>query len=44
MRAKLLAVHWHNEQPVFSLDFQDSSVFATAGADKEVRVRQQTGS
>jgi len=41
MLAKVLRVHWHDKQPVFSVDFDpnDSEHFVTAGGDNNVRVR-----
>jgi WD40 repeat protein len=39
MRAKPLLVAWHNKEPVFSVDFHDSGIFATGGADSTVKVR-----
>ena len=38
MRVKVLQVVFHNKEPVFSVDFHPSGVFATAGTDGEVKV------
>ena len=38
MRARVLAVNWHDQQPVYSLDFLDTHTLVTAGGDKEIRV------
>jgi len=40
MRAKTLQVHWHSQEPVFSLDFGPDGLLATAGADKTVKMWQ----
>ncbi|KAK9809784.1 hypothetical protein WJX73_006467 [Symbiochloris irregularis] len=42
MRARVLAVNWHDQQPVYSLDFLDGQTLVTAGGDKEVRIWQVT--
>ena len=38
MKARVLGINWHDQEPVYSLDFRDGRVLATAGGDKEVRV------
>lgn len=40
MRAKTLQIVWHGKEPVFSLDFHPSGMLATAGADKDIKVRR----
>ena len=39
MRVKTMQVMWHEEKPVYSVDFHLSGVFATGGGDKDVKVR-----
>lgn len=39
MKAKVLQIVWHEKEPVYSVDFHVSGFLATAGADKEVKVR-----
>ena len=38
MKSRVLAINWHDQEPVYSLDFQCNHILATAGGDKEVRV------
>lgn len=38
MRAKTLQIVWHNQEPVFSVDFNRGGVLASAGGDKEIKV------
>ena len=38
MRVKTLQVVWHNQKPIYSVDFHPSGVLATGGGDKDVKV------
>ena len=38
MRVKTVQVMWHDEKPVYSVDFHPSGIFATGGGDKDVKV------
>jgi chromatin assembly factor 1 subunit B len=40
MLAKVLRIHWHDKQPVFSIDFdkKDPAKLVTAGGDNNIRV------
>jgi len=40
MKAKTLQIHWHDRQPIFSIDFEPCGKgrLATAGGDENVRV------
>ena len=38
MRVKTMQVMWHEEKPVYSIDFHPSGLFATGGGDKDVKV------
>lgn len=41
MKAKAFQIHWHNKQPIYSVDFHpnNSNKLATCGGDNNVRVR-----
>lgn len=39
MRVKTMQIMWHDEKPVYSVDFHPSGFFATGGGDKDVKVR-----
>ena len=39
MRVKTMQVMWHEEKPVYSIDFHPSGLLATGGGDKDVKVR-----
>ena len=39
MKVKVLQIVWHNKEPVFSVDFHPSGIFATGGADSEIKVQ-----
>lgn len=41
MRAKVLQIIWHGKEPVYSLDFHPGGLLATAGGDKEIKVRSR---
>lgn len=43
MRVKTVQVMWHDEKPVYSVDFHPSGMFATGGGDKDVKVRPVWG-
>ena len=43
MRVKTMQVMWHDEKPVYSVDFHPSGIFATGGGDKDVKVRPVWG-
>jgi len=40
MKAKTLQIHWHDRQPIFSIDFEPCGKgrLATAGGDENVRI------
>lgn len=38
MRVKTLQVVWHNQKPIYSVDFHPSGVLATGGGDTDVKV------
>ena len=38
MKAKLLQIHWHEKEPIYSIHFDASGRFATAGGDHAIRV------
>lgn len=38
MKAKVLQVHWHEQQPIFSLSFDKCGRLATAGGDHKIRL------
>lgn len=38
MKAKVLQVHWHEQQPIFSLSFDNCGRLATAGGDCKIRL------
>lgn len=40
MKAKTLQIVWHEKEPVYSVDFCGPNCFATAGADKEIKIWQ----
>jgi len=41
MKAAPLLIHWHNDAPIYSVDFEPHGKgrLATAGGDNNVRVR-----
>lgn len=39
MKAGTLQIVWHAKDPVYSLDFHPSGLLATAGGDKEIKVK-----
>ena len=43
MRVKTMQVMWHDEKPVYSIDFHPSGIFATGGGDKDVKVSPVAG-
>ena len=45
MKAKAFQIHWHNKQPIYSVDFHptNSNKLATCGGDNNVRVRIERG-
>lgn len=43
MKAGTLQIVWHGRDPVYSLDFHPSGLLATAGGDKEIKVRGGEG-
>ena len=42
MRVKTLQIIWNGKEPVFSVDFHSSGLLASAGSDKEIKVRLGT--
>ena len=38
MKAKLLQIHWHEKEPIYSIHFDASGRLATAGGDHAIRV------
>ena len=43
MKAKAFQIHWHNKQPIYSVDFhpKNSNKLATCGGDNNVRVKKR---
>jgi chromatin assembly factor 1 subunit B len=40
MKVKTLQIHWHNKQPIYSVDFnpQNPQKLVTCGGDNNIRV------